>query len=368
VKKEFLTTTHGLITCKGCHGGQDGTDPESAHKGLVKNPASSLWNNEGLKFGVCEKCHTEDAKVYANSLHYTQQGFVTTLENLAYKDVLNGDNPISQGYKLNCSNCHADCGECHVRNPRAVQGGLIAGHLFQKTTPVKTCYGCHGARNAGEFIGDVGPTADVHYYDHNMVCTDCHKKVNLHGNGEPAEDMHKVEGLPTCITKECHSDTMSPQKGIKMHLAHKDPNLLACSVCHSQEAHGCNGCHINYKDGTKAAVYSQSNPVDTFKIAKNPNPTLLHPEKYITVRHIPTSADLFVNMGYPKLEGFDNVSNWQISPTHNTQRNTPQASSCNSCHSIKKVFLTEEDILPTDSKAVEGMLVKDIPQVIKEEY
>lgn len=342
-------------------------EPETAHKGMVKNPACKEWNNEGLTFGVCEKCHVDISKLYANALHYKQNGFVTNIESYTHKGVLNENNAVTKGFKLNCSNCHADCGECHVRNPRAVKGGFISGHNFEKIAPIKTCYGCHGARNAGEYIGDVGSTADVHYYDYDMVCNDCHPASNFHGNGKKPQDMHYAEDLPTCVTKDCHTDTMSQKKGIKMHLAHKDQSLLSCAVCHSQESHGCSDCHISYKDSTESAVYSKSLPVDVFKIAKNPNPTQLHPEKYMLVRHIPTSEDMFANIGYPKLENYDKQSNWRRSPTHNTQRNTPQANTCNSCHGVKKVFLTEEDILPTDSEASKELVVKSIPEVIKEE-
>jgi translation initiation factor 2 subunit 3 len=65
------------------------------------------------------------------------------------------------------------------------------------------------------------------------------------------------------------------------------------------------------------------------------------------------------------LENYDQISNWQRSPTHNIQRFTPQNGECNACHGVSKVFLTQDDILPTDSPAVKDYVVDKIPEVIK---
>jgi len=337
-------------------------DMEAAHKDLVKSPGSPEWNGEGLTFGVCEKCHSDVSDVYANSLHYTQNGFKTTLEAYTHEGILQEDNPVSFTWNANCSNCHAECGECHVSRPRAQNGGLLSGHLFEKEPPMKnTCVGCHSTRYGVEYTGEVGPSADTHYYDYDMICTDCHEVSTLHGTGEIPTNMHTDKDEPQCIS--CHEDAMTKERGIEAHLAH-EPNLLDCTVCHSQEANGCQNCHVSYKDETQKGVTSHTDPVKAFKIAKNPHPDERHPYKYITVRHIPETVDMLAPVGYSKLDNYDKISNWQRSPTHNIQRFTPQNGDCNSCHGVKKVFLTEDDILPTDSPAVNNYLVTDIPKVI----
>lgn len=338
-------------------------DMETAHQGMVKSPGSKEWNGENLTFGVCDKCHQDEGELYATSLHYNQNGYRTALEAYTHENILDSDNPVSFTWNANCSNCHADCGECHVSRPRVQNGGLLSGHLFEKQPPMEdTCVGCHSTRNGVEFTGEVGPSADTHYYDYDMVCTDCHQVSNFHGTGETPVDMHADANLPKCIS--CHEDDMSKEKGIEAHLAH-DPELLECTVCHSQEANGCQGCHVTYADETKTKVTSHTEPLKAFKIAKNPNPNELLPYQYITVRHIPQVEDMLAGVGYPKLENYDQISNWQHSPTHNIQKYTPQNSDCNSCHGVKKVFLTEDDILPSDSKAVEEYLVKSIPKVME---
>lgn len=356
----YLNTTHGVISCRGCHGGENAADWDLAHQNLVKNPASPSWNQEDLAFGVCDKCHGDVGELYATALHYTQNGYITALETYTHEGILETDNPVSFTWDKNCSNCHADCGECHVSRPRAQNGGLLNGHFFEKEPPMKdTCVGCHSTRHGAEFIGEVGPSADTHYYDYDMVCTDCHQVSNFHGTGTLAADMHALEDLPKCL--DCHGDTMGADSEIAAHRAH-DPDILDCTVCHSQEANGCQGCHVEFTDETKTAVTSSSEPLKAFKIALNPNRTDLVPYKYITVRHIPQVADMLAPVGYPKLEGYDLISNWQRSPTHNIQRFTPQNGDCSSCHGVEKFFLTEKDILPTDSTATQEMVVKSIPK------
>ncbi|WP_366922534.1 hypothetical protein MFMK1_002996 [Metallumcola ferriviriculae] len=342
-------------------------EPETAHEGMIESPASPEWNDEGLQFGVCEKCHDDVTEFYAESLHYTQNGQVNSMISYTHEGILaEGTNAITKGWELDCNECHAECGGCHVSRPKVQEGGLLSAHQFEKVPPMeKTCVGCHSTRNGGEFIGNVGPAADTHYYDYDMVCTDCHPKSNFHGTGDLPENMHVKEDLPTCISANCHADTLSEEKGIEMHLAHEDPDLLSCSVCHSQEAHGCSDCHVSYKDEKQNSVLPSSKVIDVFKIAKNPNPTELHPNKFITVRHMPMVRDSLEGMGYPELDNFDKISSWKESPTHNTQLYTPQAADCNSCHGVEKVFLTEEDILPTDSKASLEYVVTEIPEAIE---
>jgi len=128
----------------------------AAHTGMVASPASPEWNGENLTFGVCDKCHAGEGELYANSLHYTQQGYVTNLEAFTHEGILDGENPVSYAFDKNCSNCHADCGECHVTRPRAQNSGLLSGHMFEKEPPMKeTCVGCHSTRNGAEYIGEV---------------------------------------------------------------------------------------------------------------------------------------------------------------------------------------------------------------------
>lgn len=344
-------------------------DPKTAHTGMVKSPGSPEWNKEGLQFGICEKCHADVTEKFGKSLHYTLNGQVNSMVAYSHKGVLEeGPNAITKGFELDCNECHSECGGCHVSRPSSQKGGLLSGHKFEKQPPMeKTCVGCHSTRNGGEFIGNVGPTADTHYYDFDMVCTDCHPESNFHGTGELPENMHVTEDMPTCISAKCHTDVMSKEKGIEMHLAHGDQNLLSCSTCHSAEANGCSDCHVAYKDAKKDSIVPSSKVISAFKIAKNPNPTKLHPFKYITVRHMPMLKDTLAGMDYPILEGFDSISNWKESPTHNTQKNTIQNAKCNSCHGVEKLFLTKGDLLPGDSKASLDYVVPEIPKVLKEE-
>ncbi|MGI6466778.1 MAG: hypothetical protein ACOXZZ_04210 [Sphaerochaetaceae bacterium] len=242
--------------------------------------------------------------------------------------------------------CHATCGECHVSRPSNYAGGLINKHEFFSTPPMdQTCYGCHGARNAGEFMGTVGFAQDVHY-EMGMTCIDCHDVSNFHGTGQEYASMWDKPTLPSCY--DCHQEVALGTDGIEQHLIHGD--TLACQVCHAQANQNCFECHVSIADD-RQSLSSHSETRVLFRIGLNPNPTEERPYKYVALRHMPTAADSFIEAGDNLIPNFDEKSNWKYSPTHNIQRSTFQNESCDSCHGNDRIFLTEDDLRATDSKA-----------------
>jgi len=215
----------------------------------------------------------------------------------------------------------------------------------------ESCYSCHGARNAGEFMGDVNGTAkpaDVHYKK-GMTCMDCHDTSNVHGSGEQETEMYELETLPNCV--DCHEDVKNGNDNIIAHNVHPD-DTMTCQVCHSWPANSCANCHAG-QDTTESEF--------TFMIGKNPNQNDLHPEKYIVIRHVPTVRDSFKELEISELDNYDEVPNWKMSPTHNVSKLTRQNYQCNNCHGNKDIFLTEDDLLPSDSEANKKLLVDEIP-------
>lgn len=352
VQEAFLNTTHGKLTCIGCHGGRNVNDKAEAHRGRVEDPSAENG-------GVCARCHGETAEKYSTALHYNLNGFVTSLETFSHPGVLNEGGPLSQVFAMNCNNCHATCGQCHVSRPNAMKGGLLSQHQVEKKPPMdKTCYGCHGARNAGEYVGEVTQRADVHYEKLNMDCMSCHKIDNFHGTGKADKEMYQVAELPECT--DCHQEVASGKSEVLMHNVHASDSM-SCQVCHAQAAQSCSDCHLSFTDETKTAVVSKSHPTVTFKIGLNPQRDDRRPWKYVPVRHVPTVADSFKAAGENLLPDYDKVPNWKMSPTHNIRRFTTQNSDCNSCHGNSEVFLTRKDLIETDSKANEQILVPAVP-------
>ena len=337
-----MSTAHGKLGCVTCHGG-NGDEGRfiHAHDGVDPRPSADVN-------GICAQCHQEVTDTFATSLHATVRGFSNSLIEFsgdpnALDDLHKG---LGEVYKLNCMNCHASCGECHVSRPDSYAGGLIDQHKFFSTPPMdQTCFACHGMRNAGEFMGTVGFARDVHY-EMGMTCVDCHAVSNFHGTGTAYDSMWDKPTLPSC--SDCHGDVLSGNSENVMHNVHGDS--LACQVCHAQANQNCFECHISIADD-RQSLASHSETQSLFRIGLNTDPTPERPYKYVALRHMPTAADSFIEAGDDLMPNFDEKPNWKYSPTHNIQRSTFQNESCNSCHGNARIFLSEKDLRETDSKA-----------------
>lgn len=337
VAEEFLATSHGELGCINCHGGENLPIQEEAH--ATMNPYPSFETD-----GICSKCHGGVTDTFQNSLHHNIKGMENGLMAFTNTESMLDSPPHGEVFGMNCINCHATCGDCHVSRPKAYTGGLINQHEFFKTPPMEeTCYGCHGARVAGEFMGEVGFSGDVHF-ELGMTCMDCHPIDNFHGTGEEFASMWD-QPLPSCL--DCHDDVYSEETTNPFHKQHDGD--LSCQVCHSQANNNCFECHVNYNDD-KTALKSTSQTKLMFKIGLNPEITPERPYKYVTLRHIPTVSTSFDAVEKDMLPNYDNIHNWKYSPTHNIQKSTFQNESCESCHDNNKLFLNEDDLWDSDSK------------------
>lgn len=346
ISTEFLSSTHGTLGCINCHEGENLPIKENAHATMIRYPSQNLQ-------GTCYQCHSGVIETFQYSLHYNITGMSNNLLSFSNATTMEQAHGLNEAFNGNCMSCHASCGDCHVSRPKVYTGGLINQHEFFKTPPMdQTCYGCHGARNAGEFMGLVGFNSDVHF-DNGMTCMDCHDISNLHGTGEVYNNMWEKPTLPSCLN--CHEDQKPGLSELAIHNTHGDS--LSCQVCHAQANNNCFECHVSFnEDRTKASGSSESRLM--FKIGLNPNPTPERPYKYVTLRHIPTAANSFIEAGENLLPHFDEIANWKYSPTHNIQKNTFQNETCNACHGNERIFLREEDLRESDSEANKKLLPK----------
>ena len=310
--------------------------------------------------GICSQCHYEVTETYRTSLHYTVRGMSNALIDFSNPNALDSPHQgLGEVFNLNCIHCHATCGECHVSRPATYAGGLINQHMFFSTPPMdQTCFGCHGARNAGEYMGTVGFSRDVHY-EMGMTCMDCHDVSNFHGTGVAYSSMWDKPTLPTCL--DCHAEHTPGQSPIEMHNVHGTD--LSCQVCHAQANQNCFECHVSFAED-RQSVSSSSEMRILFRIGLNPDITEERPYRYVTLRHVPTMEDSFIEAGDNLLPNFDAIPNWKYSPTHNIQRSTFQNESCNSCHGNERIFLREADLRATDSEANRA-LIPSPPSVIE---
>jgi thiosulfate/3-mercaptopyruvate sulfurtransferase len=360
VDPSFLETPHGEIGCTACHNGNP-KDPnwQTAHKGMVKDGTFPKADK------ICGECHGDITSTATTSLHYTLAPFKYAVKTRANKNDVKILKKVSHAREKHCSTCHASCGQCHISRPDYVEGGLLAGHIFQKKPPMDTtCASCHGGRVHGEFTGaNEDCRADVHYTVKEMECMDCHTAREMHADATGVNTRFDLNSRPRC--ENCHQDVASQNPKIKSHGIHR--NKVACQVCHSIAYKNCFVCHVG-TDKKGLAYFKNEKTEMLFKIGLNPNKTKDRPYNYVVLRHppaVPTMFDFYVKDG---LADFDKLPTWKLSAPHNIQRVTPQSKTCNNCHGNSKIFLRKGDVTDWEQKANAAVIVPDgkIPKSIDE--
>jgi thiosulfate/3-mercaptopyruvate sulfurtransferase len=106
-----------------------------------------------------------------------------------------------------------------------------------------------------------------------------------------------------------------------------------------------------------------------FKVGVNPLRSDRHPEKFVTLRHVPIVRDSFKFYGVDDLKGFDGLPTWKMTTPHNIRRKTVQNTHCNACHGNSSLFLMNEDVKEEEKKANKGVMVGNdlIPKKIERE-
>lgn len=327
INPEFMEKDfHLSMECVFCHGGDDKKETkDAAHKGLVARPSDSIK--------TCSMCHKKIGENYARSLHYTSLGQREGVKHrFSAAELKIFDKKV---FQQSCRSCHASCGDCHVKSPPVggISTGFLQGHKFVRKNEGKTCAMCHGGRVYPEFTGEYGGTPDVHYQK-GMMCADCHKKTEMHGDGKMYKSKQDVKSRPQCLS--CHNK----RKYQVAHEIHKDK--ASCQACHSSgQYRQCYSCHTETGSTSKPDFILGLNPRDKKTLT--------------TLRVVPTLKSTFHKAGIG-MENYDALPNYWNSPVHNIKKRTNRTRSCNSCHELKEGFLKREMLIKDGSKANEGLI------------
>jgi len=353
----FKTSGHYNIGCVGCHKGTDHTsDKNVAHSGdFIKHPSD--FNEE-----ICGTCHNAIVNSFKTSLHHgTGQK-----RKVAIRSGLSGPDEFDklpahqiEGYNKNCATCHASCGDCHIVRPPLGGGGLANGHNFVKTPDmVSVCVTCHTSRGGHAYLGVAsGTQPDVHLTMKGFVCTDCHDRIDLHGNGQKVDQRYAYDRLPSCTT--CHEGIETSNTYHATHFT--DFN---CQVCHSQKYNNCGSCHV-HGEGARIPSYMD------FKIAANPIPAIKPGYDFTLVRRTLAAPDNWSNYGVPQYANFDALPTYNYTTPHNILKWTERTQvtdgkSCDAnCHIRneggtlinKHLFLFQEDLLSWEQGASANIVV-----------
>jgi hypothetical protein len=327
---------HMRLNCVFCHkGNEKGASKPDAHAGLLKRPSDNPT--------TCAMCHKPITDNYSKALHYTTAGLKNgVMPRFSPEETKIFDEKV---FQQSCRSCHSSCGDCHVKSPSVggISIGLIKKHKFVRKDEGKTCAFCHGGRVYPEYIGDYGGAPDVHYQK-GMLCMDCHKKAEFHGDGTAYQSKQQVKDRPSC--RGCHK--LGREAKMTARVAHeKHENKVTCYGCHAGAAYRqCQQCHLGSGATSSPAMLLGLNPRDKKTLT--------------TLRLIPTARDTFAKAGI-KMQNFDALPNYWNTPAHNIRKRTDRTRSCDVCHVERKGFLTKELLTKDGSRANESLIVVPKP-------
>jgi len=174
---------------------------------------------------------------FTNSLHstgegmrywYEKEGGFMGITNIPYD-------------KLGCKSCHVkSCDTCHADTSNGQKKFSV-----KKAKRMNICLPCHG-REGMTFMSDKKKDQlDVHV-SAGMICSDCHKGTDVHGDGTFRSSMRHPKSVQANCSS-CHVDqrVASPafDPNTKSHRVHKEK--LDCSACHVSNTTACINCHFD---------------------------------------------------------------------------------------------------------------------------
>ncbi len=191
---------------------------------------------------------------FHKSLHYTTEGMRFWYEEEGgFKNVTGI--PYSE---LDCQTCHtATCDVCH-----AEKQGEKFSFSTAKAQQSETCLTCHSREAATFRFGKNMGMLDVHIAN-DMVCTDCHKAEDVHGDGTFHRSMRDTNAVKTACT-DCHE----PDTELRAHTVHK--GKLNCNACHVKYTTTCMNCHFDnfLASGSRKGNF-QALPANVFLVNYN---------------------------------------------------------------------------------------------------
>jgi len=223
---KFGASMHQGISCKGCHSDLK----DHPNDGAAPKPVN------------CGNCHTDQAKIYATSIHGVSAAMGATGParctdchgNHAIKAVKDLESPV---YKMNL---HKTCAKCHtlkhipeefkMKYPEAASQYQESIHgkalLVKGLIVAPSCNECHGVHDIKRAVDKTSP---INHANVAKTCGKCHVNVeatynkSIHGQLLAKGDSRG----PNCIS--CHSAHQIETPGGKHFKAGSD---LICGKCH----------------------------------------------------------------------------------------------------------------------------------------
>ncbi|MCA1760437.1 MAG: hypothetical protein LC658_11770, partial [Bacteroidales bacterium] len=237
---------------------------------------------------------------FSTSLHSTREG-----KHDAYK-ASNGGMELITGIPMD----DLACKKCH-----STDGFNANGEQIVDSTYVPSCKDCHNSdsfevaeqtclncHNRQVYERAAYPNVDVHKAS-GMVCIDCHKEAEIHGDDGVKYVSLKQPGAIKVTCTQCHT-TLSSNTSHDVHSA-----TVECAACHAKAILTCASCHFEtvVATGKNRAI----NQLKNYKLL--------------------VKKDGKIGLGGFMTHTYDGKTNYIISGYH-SHAITKNATTCGDCH------------------------------------
>lgn len=184
-----------------------------------------------LVFLIPSFIYSQSPGNFSTSLHATRAGkaYWYKAENGGFENITNI--PMSD---LKCMKCHPGTyADGSTVNPATYAPGCNDCHNFAQGSSVaqSQCLKCHSRQRA-----EISLYSDVHR-SKGMVCTSCHTKKEMHGDGNSYNSMFE----PGAMERKCE-DCHTTVPNTLSHTVHQGD--LDCKTCHAKAVISCFNCHF----------------------------------------------------------------------------------------------------------------------------
>jgi cytochrome b subunit of formate dehydrogenase len=247
--KAFAHSVHADLACVNCHTG-----------------IKQLPHDSPLPPPECARCHQEESKIYATSIHGVSHmlgspGAAECWDCHGSHDVLPVNNPASRVFKMNlpftCAKCHSNPGltrEYEIRHPNAAKEYVDSMHgqalIKMGLIVAPSCDDCHGVHDIKR---DVDTGSPISHANIAKTCGKCHLGIeqtydrSIHGQLLTQGDAR----VPVCT--DCHT-------------AHQIVNPAITTFKEVMDER-CGNCHPNHYQYYRGTYHGQAMALNSPNVA-----------------------------------------------------------------------------------------------------
>jgi len=201
--KAFEKSVHynNNVSCGDCHGGDMNISGAAVSVSAMNTNFGGVPSRTNIT-GVCSKCHSEEARLYKESIHWKElkKGRIeaaSCIDCHGTHDILPHENPQSLTYSGNVPQL---CAGCHENQTR--MSAWYYGIRTDRFDTYKRSYHYKALISGGKGVA---------------TCPDCHENHNTKNESDPRSAIFAANLPATCGKTGCHPGQNSQIYGGKVH-------------------------------------------------------------------------------------------------------------------------------------------------------